>query len=237
MLLPVLGRFVKTESTVESILVLTVAVAILQALHAYPVAGSQTYWSTVAMFLPCAIVVGLALHRSSEWKHLTANDSHDRNDLGQRVSVVGFGLSPIGIWHDYLASPKLGLPGTSLIRLDPATTATLQQTTSFLTQHCDTFYSVPPSDDFYFFTKIPSPTGLTVSNSGIFNATEELEIAAALNTAQAQGKRACVMHEANGYPGWQASTTGQGPLGVEVSSFTQQIGVIGTTIWTRGSGG
>ena len=237
-LLPALGRFVKSESTMESILVLTVAVAMLQALHAYPVAGSQTVWSTAAMFLPCAIAVGVALHRSSEWKHLTAPIRTTTTISVSAFLVFGFGLWPIGLWHDYLANPKLGLSGTSLIRLDPDTTSTLQQTTSFLTQHCDTFYSVPPSDDFYFFTKIPSPTGLTVSNSGIFNAAEQLEIAAALNAAQAQGKRVCIMHELNGYPGWQASTTGQGPLGVEVSGFTQQIGAIGNySVWTRGSGG
>jgi len=236
-LIPALCRFVDSESTVSSVLVLTVAVAILQVLHAYPVAGSQVAWSTVAMFLPCSIAVGVALHRSSEWRRTAAAVRAAATLSTCAFLVVGAGFWPIAIWHDYLADPPLRLPGTSLIRLDPSTTATLQLTTSFLTQHCDTFYSVPPSDSFYIYTKIPSPSGLTVSNYGIYNTEEQLEIVAALNSAASRGERVCILRESSGYPAWAASTTGTGPLGTEVNAFDEQIGVISNySIWTKNTG-
>jgi hypothetical protein len=234
-LVPALAFFVTTERTVSSILVLAVAVAILQSLHAYPVAGSQIAWSTVAMFLPCAIAVGLALHRSSDWQRLATPVRATATFSICAFLIVGSGLTPAGIWHNYLGNPPLRLPGTSLVRLDPSTTKTLRETTRFLRQHCDTFYSAPPSNSFYIFTKIPSPTGLTNSNSGIYNTSEQLEIADALNAAVLAGKRVCIVREANGYPSWAASTTGTGPLGAEVRSFGRQIGAIDNySVWIKG---
>ena len=108
--------------------------------------------------------------------------------------------------------------------------------TGFLIQNCDTFYSAPPSDSFYIYTKIPSPTGLTIDWYGVLDTAEQTEIVDALEAASQRGERVCILRESSGYPQWQASTTGQGPLGAEVSSFGHDAADLGTySVWTKGS--
>jgi hypothetical protein len=145
---------------------------------------------------------------------------------------------PIGVWHTYLADPALRLPGTSLLRLDPSVTQvpaeTLRAITQFLSQNCDTFYSAPPLGSFYIYTGIPSLTGLTVSNSGLYNSFEQREIVTALRRATASGKRVCILREATYYPAWAASSTGRGVLGAEVMSYNREIGQLATySVWTK----
>ncbi len=238
-LLPALCCFIGSERVVLSLLVLTSAVAILQMLHAFPVAGSQTAWSTVAVFVPCSIAVGVALKWSDQWRGLQAWIRTTATVAVCAFLVVAVGYWPPGIWHDYTKNPKLGLPGTALMRLDPAVTEVrtdaIQAVTAFLTQNCDTFYSAPPSDSFYIYTKIPTPTGLTIDWYGVLDTNEQTEIVNALESAVQQGKRVCILRESTGYDQWAASTTGRGPLGREVLSFGNQITGIGTyTVLTRG---
>jgi hypothetical protein len=143
-------------------------------------------------------------------------------------------LWPPEFWHNYLNATPLNLPGTSLMRLDPTVVTTLQEITQFLTQRCDTFYSTPPSDSLYIYSKIPPPTGLVIDWYGVLNTAEQREIAASLNSAIQRGERVCIVREASGYPNWAASSTGQGPLGIEVSTFNQQIGDVNNySVWTR----
>ena len=239
-LIPAISRHMDTEQIVPSVLVLAVAIAALQALHAYPVAGSQVEWSTVGMFLPCAIAIGVGLRRSRPWNRLRVSVRAGTIIALCTFLTVAAGYWPPGSWHEYVKDAPLGLPGTRLVRLDPELTdiptKSLQTMTTFLKQNCDTFYSVPPSDSFYIYTGIPSPSGLTVSWYGIYTPTEQTEIANSLEAAIRQGKRTCIVRQIAGYPAWKASSTGRGPLGAEVAKFKHPIVQIENdySVWTKG---
>ncbi len=231
-LVPALASRLDRDRAVLSLLVLTVAVAIIQALHAYPVAGSQIAWSTVAMFVPCAIALGLALRRWSAWPRLgwglRASATVALCAFLMLVIPAGpgstdSGLWPIQAWHDYLSNPPLNLPGTSLVRLPRLQRTVIQRTTSYLTQHCNTFYSVPPLDTFYIYSHIPSPTGLTVDWWNQLNRTEQLEIVGALRSALQRGESVCILGQQGDSLKWAASQTGHGPLGAFVATFGKRV--------------
>ena len=232
-LIPAFALFIKTDRTVVSLLVLTVAIAVAQVLHAYPVAASQIAWSTVAMAVPCSIAVGVGLQSLAGWRGLPIF-TRGVTTVGICVFLMlGAGLWAPQQWHDYLANPRLDLPGTRLLRLESNQAGTLQSLTSYLKQNCDTFYSLSPSDSLYFYTGIPSPSGQTVDNFGILTTPQQQEIVAALDAAVKKGERVCVVHNGDTYAGWAASSTGKGPLGRFVTQFNNEVSTIGLySVWT-----
>ena len=67
-LLPALAVIAEAPPRVRLALRLTMPIAILQVLHAYPVAGSQTGWATFLMFVPCSIALAAGMDGLRMWK-------------------------------------------------------------------------------------------------------------------------------------------------------------------------
>ena len=170
-----------------------VPLAILQSLHAYPVAGSQQGWATVAVFAPAAIALAAALDRLPTW-HQVGNGVRwlAVASLGL-VFTFSVGLWPISIWHSYNRAVALGLPGARLVHVPKETAQNLKQLTRGIKRDCDTFYSAPGLDSLYVYTGITPPTGILSNHPGVLNTSEQTEVASQLAALQNAGKRVCIV--------------------------------------------
>lgn len=200
-----------------------VPLAILQSLHAYPVAGSQQEWATAALFAPAAIGAAVGLERLRIWREA------GRVAQGTVVVSLGlafamaFGMFPIAAWHDYRASTPLGLPGTHLIRVKTFEALTLRALTQEVKHDCDTFYSAPGFDSLYIFTGITPLTGQLSNHAGVLSPEEQRDVAASLAAAQAQGKRVCIVRDLTQIGGWLKSSYGTGPLGAALRPYARIV--------------
>jgi hypothetical protein len=149
--------------------VVLVATAALQALHAYPVAGSQVAWATF-LFVP----VG-ALSIADGWRAVASlYGATPPVGLFRRWApaltlatlLVAFAASSLyaaqrQFWSTYRAGVPLGLPGAEGIRVSPRPAAVLRYLSSRLTEHCATFVTWPGLDSLYIFTRLEPPTMLS----------------------------------------------------------------------------
>ena len=111
-------------------------------------------WRQTSPTAPCAIAIAVAVDRSRVWKQLP--------DTIKILVTVGLCLGlvaasserPLGIWSSYLASPRLDLPGTGLMRIDADKQLELQRVVEVLHANCDTFYGVPDEISEYL---VPNP--------------------------------------------------------------------------------
>ncbi|MGH2685826.1 MAG: hypothetical protein ACRDJP_10220, partial [Actinomycetota bacterium] len=123
--------------------------AVLQALHGYPVAGSQTSWSG----LLCAPLGAVAI---ADGLTALANRAQGRVRLSVRASgvvlilgILGWlVLGPIssmdeGARISYFGAQASGLPGAERLRLAPETAEDQRHVVSALRSRCHTFYSWP----------------------------------------------------------------------------------------------
>ncbi len=229
-LLPALALIADAEPRTRLALRLIVPIAILQSLHAYPVAGSQRAWGTVVVFVPCAIALAAGTRGLPLWRNIP---------LAIRVGAVGIlcifsalalNLWPVGQWVTYSDDVSLGLPGTEMIRVNPFIAAELRQLTSVIKQHCDTFYSAPPIDSLYIYTGIPAPTGQLANWAGMLTTSQEQEVSAALNHLQTIGKRVCVVRILDGLNSNAWTATGSEanrPIGHFIEMYQRVVAKIG----------
>lgn len=200
-----------------------VPLAILQMMHAYPVAGSQLAWGLVSMCVPCAIAIGAGLRRLAPWRNAT---------VGTRVIAVGALCAvlsvtaaewPLKSWHDYLKATPLDLPGARLIRVEPSLASTLQQLTQVVRKHCDTFYSTPGFDILYFYTQLPEPTGQLANWPGVLSVREQRDIAFSLGVLEHEHRRVCIVRDDHTYSRWKDSSYVHEPLGAAVAPFRRKV--------------
>jgi hypothetical protein len=233
-LLPMLAFLAKVPRRVRIALRFLVPFAILQMLHAYPVAGSQLKWGMVAMCVPCVIGLGAGLERLALWRI---------TDAPVRVALVGAlcsiivlaaGVWPVSLWDRYLKAEPLDLRGARLVRVDPETKDRLQSLTSLVRRHCDTFYSAPGLNSLYVFTGLPTPSGMLASWPGVLDEREQRELAEQLAAAD-ERERVCVVRNMSELALWRASSYGEGPLGDFVAQYRRRVGqVYGYTVSVRG---
>jgi hypothetical protein len=204
-----------------------VPLAILQILHAYPVAGAQKQWGSVLLFVPCAIAIATGLQRISAWTK--AGVAARTLAVGALCLVVALTLGqwPGTIWRDYTYDPPLGLAGTRLMRVDRPVALNLRRLTEVVRNNCDTFYSAPGFDSLYIYTGLEPPTGLLRNWPGAHKASEQREIASDLAAAEAAGKRVCIVRNLPKMSSWQASSYGDGPLGLALARYQRNIATVG----------
>jgi hypothetical protein len=138
---------------------LLVAVAALQALHAFPVAGSQLAWATF-LFVPVGALLladgwrGLALAWAPvgrRWIAATAAVA--------MVAVAAAAVAATGATFRfvYRAGTPLGLPGAEAIRVAPEQAAVYRRLTR-LVGSCRTFVTLPGLNSLYLFSRREPPT-------------------------------------------------------------------------------
>jgi hypothetical protein len=221
--LPALAFMSTVKSSFRLALRFVVPLAVLQSLHAYPVAGEQRYWATVTMFVPVVIALAAGLGRLDVWRAAGSAARAVVFAAGVALFVVAIGSSPQTLWHDYLKSRPVGLPGTSLIRTHPGTARKLQNLTDIVRTDCDTFYSAPGFDSLYVYTRLPTPTGLLSTFPGALTTSEQREVASQLAALEAGGKRVCIVRDSTRIGKWLAAYGG-GPLGRALRSYRHEVG-------------
>lgn len=139
---------------------LLAALAILQSLHAFPVAGSQQAFAA----LPLVPVGAVCIYDGLAQLGLTRVRFQLATSLLFVTLVVSW-LPPA--WQQsrsaYAAAVSLGLPGASRVHVPADQAVTLRQVTQSLRDNCDTFISVPGFDSFYIFGQVQPPSGMNLT--------------------------------------------------------------------------
>ncbi len=149
---------------------LVVTLAALQALHAYPVAGSQVDWATFLM-IPAG-----AISLVEGWRNATAAVQEwirvaGRAVLGALFAIVVLGLTAKSVAYDRLRQVKevydaqvpLNLPGAERIRVSKPDAFAYRWLSDALSTRCASFLTMPGLYSLYLFTDKEPPTLLTVT--------------------------------------------------------------------------
>jgi hypothetical protein len=148
--------------------------AVMQTLHAFPVAGSQIGWGSV--LLPCLGAVCIA-HGA---RALVGAQPRRPNATVVRVAAqaASFALIALlgytvlyapfeGARARYDAATSLALPGAERVRVSPDVAATYQSIARDMAANCPTTVMMPGMNSFYLWAKQEPPTGW---NAGIWMA-------------------------------------------------------------------
>jgi hypothetical protein len=145
---------------------LLVAVAVLQSLTAYPVAGSQQAAATVLLNVCAGICLSDALWKVSERWIYHAGWKPARFSAASLLVA----LLLVQAWRagserraKYEASFPLGLPGAERLRLQEGQVAAYRWLSYNLGAHADTFVTMPGLNSLYLWTQIDPPTVLNTT--------------------------------------------------------------------------
>jgi hypothetical protein len=230
-LLPALALIADVPSSVRLALRFSVPLAILQVLHAYPVAGSQTGWATFLMFLPCAIALAAGMGGLQMWHGATSQVRGITAGALCVAVMLAAGLWPPGAWVTYSDLKPLNLPGARFVRVDLLQARELRQLTRVVKANCDTFYSVPGLDSLYIYSNLPTPTGQLANWAGAMTGSQEREVVSQLSHLQAMGKRVCIVRDLNTpYYAWNpGGSEANRPIGRFIRQYQRTIALFGPT--------
>jgi hypothetical protein len=167
--------------------------AVLQVLHAYPVAGSQVSWGSFLLVL-VAFVCGLdgvrqlvAWERSRGAPILGARPWRGRAAGSVLLALVaGIFVSPLaGLWRLHRELPSLDLPGASLLHVTPGQRKELHELVEKLRAGCETFVTLPGLNSLYLWAEREPPTGFNATTwMFLFDAALQQRIVARLETIE-----------------------------------------------------
>jgi hypothetical protein len=151
--------------------VLLVALAVLEVLQVFPVAGAQISWATV-LLVPAGMVClsdGLApllvaARSTSAWR---------KAPLYAAVVVMAVGLLSLandfvdnfrGARHDYQANQPMTLPGTDLIHAARPVSDLFSSLSGSIRTSCNGFITYPGMNEFYFLSGEAPPTSYNTTD-------------------------------------------------------------------------
>ena len=189
--------------------------AVLQALHAYPVAGSQTLWAAFLLIPVGAICIGNGIRGLA-----VAIDGDDRRAL-VGVGVVG---AIILLWFIVNASLReplrasrsaydgavpLSLPGSDSIRVGESEAELYGQISAAIDKSCPAFVMLPGMDSFYLWTEQEPPSGYTATGwPTLFDAAHQHRVIE--DTRSIKGL--CLLRNIPIAAGWGGGSIPPGPL-------------------------
>jgi hypothetical protein len=142
------------------------ALAVLQALHAFPVAGSQTAWSTFLLIPVGALCVA---NGSRGLAHTLVGERERRAVAAIGVvaaAVLMAAIVNLQLRHtldEYRASydglVSLGLPGAEDVHLSEEEVDLYRQVTAAIDANCRSTLMLPGMNSFYFWAQQEPPTG------------------------------------------------------------------------------
>jgi hypothetical protein len=215
------------------------ALAVLQALHAYPVAGSQVGWSVFLLVPVGALCVGNGVRR------LRASLAPGRERravmaVGSVAAVLLFAVivnlqlrEPIVNSREVRdQTPLLSLPGASSVRIPAEEAETYREVTAAIDAHCPAFLMLPGMDSFYVWTEQEPPTGLNATAwTQLFDDDQQRQVID--ETASIDGL--CLLRDQALAEGWSLGPLPDGPLLSYLEKGFRQIGAWGDyTLLQRG---
>jgi hypothetical protein len=144
--------------------------AVLQSLHAFPVAGSQVLWSALLLIPVGALCVangvrGLAFSLRGQSQRRTFFAIGAIAATVVMVDLVNIqlkqGLDQARAAYD--GSVSLGLPGAEDVRVRPEEAANYHAIVAAIDENCKSFLMLPGMDSFYIWTRQEPPTGYNVT--------------------------------------------------------------------------
>ncbi len=156
--------------------------AVMQALHAYPVGGSQIGWGTFlwAPLLALAAAEAVSVLREKIARVVAPVAIAAACGIAAAYAFIGRIQ-----WRD---SVPLGLPGTAAMRLEPGQAAQLRAMSVNATAHCDLLFSLPGMFSFNLWTGLPAPTAANVTHwFNLLTPVQQAEIIARLEASPRAG--------------------------------------------------
>lgn len=140
--------------------------AVMQALHAFPVAGSQVLWSAFLLIPVGALCVangvrGVVAGLSGQRERRALFGIGAIAAVAAMVVLVNIqlkqGLDQARAAYD--GSTSLGLPGAEDVRVSPEEAEHYQAIVAAINRNCESFVMLPGMDSFYIWTQQDPPTG------------------------------------------------------------------------------
>lgn len=190
--------------------------AVLQALHAYPVAGSQTLWAAFLLIPVGAICIGNGVRGLAG----AVADNADRRALAAFGAVAALVLmwfvvnanlreplrdSPAA----YDGAVSLGLPGAESIRVGQPEAELYGQISTAIDENCPALVMLPGMDSFYLWTEQEPPSGYTATGwPTLFDDSHQRRVID--DTRSIEGL--CLLRNIPIAAGWGGGTIPPGPL-------------------------
>jgi len=169
--------------------VLLPALAVMESLQAYPIAGTQL--SIAALLL---VPLGAVTINDGIWQ-LRALDARDsfRSSLAPAswvapalfmVTLVFVQLFAFLSVSNYASTEPLALRGAALVRVEPARAAAIRATVAAIKEKCSSFVTMPGMASFYLWTDQQPPAGLYLFWMFALDSAEQERIVAGLKRRQ-----------------------------------------------------
>jgi uncharacterized membrane protein YidH (DUF202 family) len=183
------------------------ALAALQVLHAYPVAGSQLAWGSF-LLVPAGCLCALdAWRQAVAW----ARARGGRLAAARPWLVAGAGALLLGTVAAGFAAPmanmrrahgqlpSLALPGAELLHVPRSRVRTLHRLVARLRAQCETFVTLPGLNSLYLWAELEPPTGFNATSwMFLFDASLQERIVARLETIE----RLCLVRQPQQEGSW-----------------------------------
>jgi hypothetical protein len=182
------------------------ALAVLQLLHAYPVAGSQIGWGVLALVPVGGICVGDAIRELAPALRARIGPIPARAALAVPaiLFLVWFAAVPLRermeFYDDlYEAGRPLGLPGASRLHLSAGDAEVLHGLVDEVERECETLFTFPGMNSFYFFTATEPPTTLNTTHwTALLDAAQQRQVVERLRAAP----RLCLIVRSDATEAW-----------------------------------
>ena len=190
--------------------------AVLQALHAFPVAGSQTAWSSF-LLIPVGV---LCVANGARGLARVLTGDRERRALGAVAAVaaavtmlvlVNIQLrQPLNAYRAaYDGSTPLDLPGAEDVRLSPEEAELYRRVSRAIDANCSSLLMLPGMNSFYLWTELEPPTGYNATGwTTLFDDAHQERVID--ETSSIRGL--CLLENEGLAAGWSGGTIPDGPL-------------------------
>ena len=212
-LIPVAGE--EDEDTSFARLLLP-PLTVLQALHAFPVAGSQVAWSAFLLIPVGALCVANGARGLARVLEATP----ERRAIGA-IAVVGAALTMLVLVNIQLRQPldayragydagtPLDLPGAEDVHLSPEDVNLYHRVSRALEANCRSVLMLPGMNSFYFWTGLEPPTGYNATGwTTLFDDAHQQRVID--ETSSIRGL--CLLENEGIAAAWSAGVIPDGPL-------------------------
>jgi hypothetical protein len=223
---------VRRHSRLSFVRLVLPPLAVLQALHAYPVAGSQVAWSAFLLIPVGALclwngVSGLAesLREPQERLLATTIGMIAALLLGGYVANQTLRLPLRDATDAHDAAVPLDLPGADSVRLGPPEAELYSRVARGISQHCSSVVMLPGMASFYLWTEMDPPTGyIATAWPSLFDPDDERKVIDDIRSSQGL----CLLENRSIARAWSGGTIPVGPLVSHMRREFEPIARFGT---------
>jgi hypothetical protein len=204
--------------------------AVLQALHAFPVAGSQMQWSTFLLIPVGALCVAKGARGLAR-----TFVGRERQALAA-VGVAAAAVMAVALVNTQLRQPlraaeagydereSLALPGAEDVHLAPEEAALYRQVTEAIDANCQSMLMLPGMNSFYLWAEREPPTGYNATGwSTLFDAAHQERVIDETSSI----KHLCLLENDSAARLWTAGATPEGALVSYLHRGFREIGTFG----------